>query len=180
MAIGTAGYERLMSYHRKPYKTQDGYIAILPYLDAHWEKFCKMSGREDLLEDERFKTLSDRVANIDDTYEETAKTMATRNTQDWLDMFGQTSVPTNAVNTLDGIIDDEHLKAVGFWQELDHPTEGKLRMTKFPVNFSGTPAENRRHQPRLGEHSAEILQEAGYSDAEISALIDAKVTRQAD
>lgn len=177
-AIGTAGYKRLMSYHRKPYKTKDGYIAILPYLDAHWEKFCKLSGREDLLDDERFTTLADRVANIDDTYEETARTMVNRTTQEWLDMFGQTSVPTNAVNTLDGILDDEHLKAVGFWQELDHPTEGKLRMTKFPVNFSATPAENRRHQPRLGEHSTEILLEAGLSQEQIDAMLADGATRQ--
>lgn len=177
-AIGTAGYERLMSYHRKPYKTKDGYIAILPYLDAHWKKFCTMADREDLLEDERFKSLADRVANIDDTYEETAKTMVNRTTQEWLDMFGQTSVPTNAVNTLDGVIDDPHLKEVGFWQELDHPTEGKLRMTKFPVNFSGTPAENKRHQPRLGEHSTEILLEAGLSQDEIDAMISEGTTKQ--
>ena len=178
-AIGTAGYKRLMSYHRKPYKTQDGYIAILPYLDAHWTKFCEMSGRTDLLDDPRFTTLADRVANIDDTYEETAKTMVNRTTQEWLDMFGATSVPTNAVNTLDGIIDDPHLQEVGFWQDLEHPTEGKLRMTKFPVNFSATPAENRRHQPRLGEHSTEILQEAGLSEAEIAAMLESGTTRQA-
>ena len=177
-AIGTAGYKRLMSHHRKPYKTLDGFIAILPYLDAHWQKLCTMSGREDLLEDDRFMTLADRVANIDDTYEETAKTMATRTTQEWLEMFGTTSVPTNAVNTLDGLIDDPHLKEVGFWQEIDHPTEGKLRMTRFPVSFSGTPAENRLHQPRLGEHSTEILNEAGLTSAEIDAMLKSGATRQ--
>jgi len=179
-AIGNAGYKRLMSYHRKPYKTLDGYIAILPYLDAHWSKFCELTGRQDLLDDPRFLTLADRVANIDDTYEETGKIMATRTTQAWLDMFGPTSVPTNAVNTLDGVIDDPHLNAVDFWQEFEHPTEGKLRMTRFPVNFSGTPAENRRHQPRLGEHSREVLLEAGLTDAEVDALLAARATVQAD
>jgi len=178
--IGNAGYTRLMSHHRKPYKTKDGYIAILPYLDAHWQKFCELSGREDLLKDSRFTTLSDRVRNIDDTYDETGKTMATRTTQEWLDLFGTTSVPTNAVNTLDSLLDDPHLKEVGFWQELDHPTEGKLRMTRFPVTFSETPAENRRHQPVMGEHSVEILREAGLSDDDIDALIEAKATMQAE
>ena len=178
--IGNAGYTRLMSHHRKPYKTKDGYIAILPYLDAHWQKFCELSGREDLLDDSRFTTLSDRVNNIDDTYDETGKTMATRTTQEWLDLFGTTSVPTNAVNTLDGLLDDPHLKEVGFWQELDHPTEGKLRMTRFPVTFSETPAENRRHQPVMGEHSVEILREAGLSDDDIDALIASKATMQAE
>ena len=178
--IGNAGYTRLMSHHRKPYKTKDGYIAILPYLDAHWQKFCELSGREDLLEDSRFTTLSDRVSNIDDTYDETGKTMVTRTTQEWLDLFGDTSVPTNAVNTLDSLLDDPHLKDVGFWQELDHPTEGKLRMTRFPVTFSETPAENRRHQPVMGEHSVEILREAGLSDDDIDALIETKATMQAE
>ena len=133
-----------------------------------------------MLEDPRFSTLADRVSNIDDTYEETAKTMATRKTQEWLDLFGETSVPTNAVNTLDSLIDDPHLKEVGFWQELDHPTEGKLRMTKYPVNFSATPVENRRHQPVMGEHTIEILKEAGLSEDEVQMLIEKRAAVAAE
>jgi crotonobetainyl-CoA:carnitine CoA-transferase CaiB-like acyl-CoA transferase len=174
--IGTPGYKRLMSHHRKPYKTVDGYIAILPYMDSHWEIFCKLTGREDLLEDERFITLADRVRNIDDTYQETATIMATRTTGEWLEIFEETSVPTIVVNTLEGLKDDPHLKAVGFWQEVDHPTEGRLRMTRFPVNFSETPADVRRLPPRLGEHSVEILKEAGLGDDEINAMLAAGAT----
>jgi crotonobetainyl-CoA:carnitine CoA-transferase CaiB-like acyl-CoA transferase len=177
--IGTAGYTRLMSYHRKPYKTKDGYIAILPYLDSHWETFCKLAGRLDLLEDARFRTLNDRVTNIDDTYSETAKTMATRTTGEWLKIFGDTSVPTIVVNTLEGLVGDPHLQAVGFWQEVDHPTEGRLRMTRFPMSFSATPADVRRLQPRLGEHTAEVLGEAGYSAAEIEVLCASGAAAQA-
>jgi len=178
--IGTAGYTRLMSHHRKPYKTKDGYIAILPYLDAHWKTFCELSGRTDLLEDPRFTTLADRVKNIDDTYDETAKTMATRTTQEWLDVFGETSVPTNLVNTLEDLVDDPHLNAVGFWEVVDHPTEGKIRMTKFPVSFSETPTDVRRLPPRLGEHSIELLKEAGLSQAEIDAMLESGATLRAE
>ena len=178
--IGTAGYTRLMSHHRKPYKTRDGYIAILPYLDAHWKTFCEVSGRTDLLGDPRFTTLSDRVKNIDDTYDETAKTMATRTTQEWLDVFGETSVPTNMVNTLEDLVDDPHLKAVDFWEVVDHPTEGKIRMTKFPVSFSETPADIRRLPPRLGEHSIELLKEAGLSQAEIDKMLESGATARAE
>jgi crotonobetainyl-CoA:carnitine CoA-transferase CaiB-like acyl-CoA transferase len=176
--IGTAGYTRLMSYHRKPYKTKDGYIAILPYLDSHWETFCKLAGRPDLLEDRRFRTLNDRVTNIDDTYSETAKVMATRTTGEWLKIFGETSVPTIVVNTLEDLTRDPHLQAVGFWQEIEHPTEGRLRMTRFPMTFSETPADVRRLQPRLGEHSREILEEAGYGQAEIEAMLASGAARQ--
>ena len=163
-----------MSHHRKPYKTKDGYIAILPYLDAHWETFCKVSGNPELLTDPRFTTLSNRVTNIDDTYQETARIMLTRTTGEWLDLFGHTSVPTNMVNTLAGLKDDPHLNAVGFWQEVDHPTEGRLRMTRFPVTFSKTPADVRRLQPRLGEHTVEVLKEAGLDDAAIASLLNSK------
>lgn len=169
--IGAPGYTRLMSHHRKPYRTLDGYIAILPYLDAHWERFCRLTGRTDLLEDPRFATLATRVRNIDATYSETAKIMATRTTDEWLQIFADSGVPTNAVNTLEDLARDPHLEAVGFWSFQDHPTEGRLRMPAFPVNFGATPAEVRRPAPRLGEHSVEVLRAAGLADERIEALL---------
>ncbi len=168
---GPPGYTRLMSHHRKPYKTVDGYIAILPYLDAHWVSFCEASGRLDLLADPRFSTLADRVRNIDDTYQETAKTMATRTTQAWLDLFSKTRVPTIVVNSLEDLAKDPHLEAVGFWREVDHPTEGRLRLPAFPVNFSATPADIRIPAPRLGEHTREVLAAAGLDETQIEALL---------
>jgi crotonobetainyl-CoA:carnitine CoA-transferase CaiB-like acyl-CoA transferase len=74
------------------------------------------------------------------------------------------------VNTLEDLVSDPHLVETGFWQFMDHPTEGRLRMPAFPVNFGGTPVENRRHAPRLGEHTEEVLKEAGLSPDAIAAL----------
>ncbi|MFO1427803.1 MAG: CoA transferase [Steroidobacteraceae bacterium] len=167
---GPPGYTRLMSHHRKPYPTKDGYIAILPYLDAHWVKFCKLSGHPELIEDPRFRTLADRVRNIDATYSMTGEIMATRTTREWFEVFDGSGVPTIMVNTLEGLTEDPHLDAVGFWQFQDHPTEGRLRMTSFPVNFAATPASVRRPAPHLGEHTVEVLREAGLSEAQITAL----------
>lgn len=178
--MGTPGYTRLMSQERRPYPTRDGYIAILPYLDAHWETFCKVVERPDLLADPRFRTLADRVRHIDATYSETAKIMATRTTREWLDLFAKTSVPTIVVNGLEELATDPHLEAVGFWKEVDHPTEGKLRLPAFPVNFGSTPAGIERHAPRLGEHTREVLRESGLDDAAIDALLASGAALTAD
>lgn len=178
--IGTAGYTRLMSHHRKPYRTLDSYIAALPYLDAHWEVFCALVGREDLLTDPRFRTLALRIEHIDDTYAETGRILALRTTAQWLELFGRSSIPAMKVNSLADLIDDPHLAATGFWHEVEHPTEGRLRMPGFPVAFSQSPADvERRHAPRLGEHTVEVLEEAGLTRAAIEALTASGAARTA-
>ncbi len=178
--LGEAGYTRLMSHHRKPYKTKDGYIAVLPYMNNHWKTFCEKAEREDLIEDERFKDLSSRVKNIDDTYSETGKILATKTTQEWLDIFAETKVPVIVVNSLEDLFNDPHLEAVDFWQRFDHPTEGQLKMPGFPSKFSKTPASIRRHAPKLGEHSKEILTEAGIDKETINKMVDSKATLISD
>jgi crotonobetainyl-CoA:carnitine CoA-transferase CaiB-like acyl-CoA transferase len=178
--LGKAGYTRLMSHHRKPYKTKDGYIAVLPYMNNHWKTFCEKAERQDLIEDDRFKNLSSRVENIDDTYSETGKILATKTTQEWLDIFADTKVPVIIVNSLDDLFTDPHLEAVGFWQDFDHPTEGKLKMPGFPVKFSETPATIRKHAPNFGEHSLEILAEAGVDEETIKQMIQSKATLVSD
>ena len=178
--LGKAGYTRLMSHHRKPYKTKDGYIAVLPYMNNHWKTFCEKTGRQDLIDDDRFKNLSSRVENIDDTYAETGKILSTKTTQEWLDIFADTKVPVIVVNSLDDLFTDPHLEAVGFWQDFDHPTEGKLKMPGFPAKFSETPATIRKHAPNFGEHSIEILAEAGIDEETINEMIESKATLVAD
>ncbi len=174
--LGEAGYTRLMSHHRKPYKTKDGYIAVLPYMNNHWQTFCEKAERQDLIEDERFKDLSSRVRNIDDTYSETGKILATKTTQEWLDIFAETKVPVNVVNSLEDLFHDPHLAAVDFWQSFDHPSEGQLKMPGFPSKFSKTPATIRKHAPKLGEHSKEVLTEAGLDEETINKMVDSKAT----
>ena len=149
-------------------------------MNNHWKTFCEKAEREDLIEDERFKDLSSRVKNIDDTYSETGKILATKTTQEWLDIFAGTKVPVIVVNSLEDLFHDPHLEAVDFWKSFDHPTEGQLKMPGFPSKFSKTPASIRKHAPKLGEHSKEILVEAGIDDKTINKMVDPKATLISD
>jgi crotonobetainyl-CoA:carnitine CoA-transferase CaiB-like acyl-CoA transferase len=176
---GPAGYTRLMSAHRRPYKTKDGFIAILPYMNDHWREFSERAGRADLLEDERFATLASRLENIDATYQEVANTVAARTTAEWVEVLEGSSVPTMVVNSLDGLMEDPHLEATGFWKSMDHPSEGKLRMPGIPMTFSESPGSIRRCPPRLGAHSVEVLEEAGLSRTTIEAMLESGATATA-
>ena len=82
------------------------------------------------------------------------------------------------VNGLDDLIHDPHLEASGFWQEADHPDEGRIRMSSPPMNFSETPASIRSLAPRLGQHSVEILREAGFEEDVIEQMLAAGETRE--
>ncbi|MEC8200266.1 MAG: CoA transferase, partial [Pseudomonadota bacterium] len=85
-------------------------------------------------------------------------------------------VPHGRATPLGELQDDPHMKAVEFFKVYDHPTEGKLRLTDPPIKFSKTPSEIRRLPALLGEHSIEILREAGLSDVEIGEMMDEGVT----
>lgn len=171
--IGKAGYVRLMAKHRRPYRTKDDkYIALLPYWDNHWKTFCELAGRPELVNDERFLNMKMRLENIDESYRITGEVVLQRTRAEWIELLGSTNVPMMIVNTLDELIDDEQLNASGFWQEMDHPTEGRIRMASSPINFSKTPTSIRRMPPHLGEHSEEILSEAGITQEQIATMFE--------
>ena len=172
--IGPAGYVRLMAEHRKPYRCKDGkYLAVLPYWDNHWRTFCDLTGHPELAEDERFLDMATRLKNINESYRVTGEIIARRSRDEWLQLLGDTKVPMMVVNSLDELVDDPHLVATGFWQEMDHPTEGRIRLSSPPMNFSRTPASIRRHAPRLGENTREVLAEAGISGDQIDSMVAA-------
>jgi crotonobetainyl-CoA:carnitine CoA-transferase CaiB-like acyl-CoA transferase len=179
-AGGPIGHTRLLSRHRRPYRTRDGYLAVLPYLDEHWRSFCEASGRPDLASDPAFATLARRLERIDEVYAETGRILSSRTTAEWLEVLGGTNVPVMIVNSLDDLLSDEHLEALGFWKHVEHATEGKLCLPDVPVTFSASPGDIRRLPPRLGEHSVEILREIGYDDEAIGRLVASGVTRQAE
>jgi crotonobetainyl-CoA:carnitine CoA-transferase CaiB-like acyl-CoA transferase len=175
-AIDTPGYKRILSSQRRPYATKDGFLAILPYTDGHWREFCTLVGRPELLEDERFTSVTNRLANVEVYYATLAEIASTRTNAEWLALLGESNVPHGPVNSLQTLLTDPQLQATGFWKVVEHPSEGTLRMPDIAPRFSKTPPEIRRLQPRLGEHSVEVLREEGFSASEIDALLASGAT----
>ncbi len=175
----TIGYKRILNPNRRPFKTRDGYLAILPYTDPTWRDFFQLTERRDLADDPRYKTLGTRLRHIEGLYAEVAKVAVTRTNAEWLTALDALNIPAMSVNTLESLLHDPHLEAVGFWQMVDHPTEGPMRLPGPPATYGKTPGGIRRLPPRLGEHSEEILREAGFSPDEVAALLYSGATRDA-
>lgn len=173
---GPAGYQRLLTPHRRPYATADGYVCVMPYTNRHWQRFFALIGQPQLATDARFAQPAARSRHIDALYAIVAASMRARTTAEWLTLLEQADIPCGPMHTLDDLFADPHLRAVGMFPEVDHPTEGRMRHLKVPVQFSKTPGGLRRHAERLGASSAEVLCELGYTPEEIDTLVKSGVT----
>ena len=170
----TMGYSRVLAPDRKPYPTADGFMTVTPYTDKHWQKFFEVAGRPELGRDPRFNAVGARSQNIRDLYAIVAQTMPAKTTAEWLVLLEQADIPAIQVNRLEDLLEDRHLVATGFFQEYDHPSEGRIRTTAVPVRLSASPGDALRlAPPRLGQHTRDVLSEAGLTQTEIGALVQA-------
>jgi len=172
--IADPGYARLLA--RRPYATRDGYICVLVYNDKQWKSFFDAIGRPEMMTDERYSTQASRARNIAKIYDTLADLMKKRTTAEWTALLEKADIPVSAMNSIEDVVHDPHLAATGFFARENHPSEGKLFAARTPTHWSQSEPELPRPAPRLGEHSAEVLREAGYSDAEIAELVRRGVT----
>lgn len=168
--VGEAGYKRVLSPHRRPYPTADGHVCVMPYNDKHWRRFFEVAGRPELADDERFRDQPSRSRNIDALYGFVAEVMPGRTTAEWIEILEDADIPVLPMNTLESLFECPHLTAVGMFPLADHPSEGRIRHLKVPVNLEKTPGGYYRHTDRLGESTVEVLADVGYSPEEIEAL----------
>ena len=158
---GKMAYSRSINANRRPYPTKDGYIGLVPYSDEQWEHFFKIGGREGVFEDPRFKTYAARTENIGELYALIEEVSATKTTDEWLALMDEANIPAMRFNTQAEVLQDPHLAAVKFFEELTHPDAGKYRSMRHPVHFSQTPANTRLHPPTLGADTETVLESLG-------------------
>jgi crotonobetainyl-CoA:carnitine CoA-transferase CaiB-like acyl-CoA transferase len=156
--LGPTGYKRVLSATRVPHATRDGHLAVVVYTDKQWRNLTKFLGCPELMDtDERFKSTDARTRNADEVGRFFSRHLAARNNADWLAAFDALDIPACPVMALDDLFEDAHLKAVQFFETHEHPTEGRVTVPRFPIQYSASPASIRRLAPNLGEHSGEVL-----------------------
>jgi crotonobetainyl-CoA:carnitine CoA-transferase CaiB-like acyl-CoA transferase len=166
---GGTGYARTASPYRKPYRTADGMISVLLYTDGQWRTFFRLIDRPDLADDPQLQSIRGRTERIDELYRLVEEELARRTTAEWLELLRKNAVPSMPVNSIEDLFADEHLAAVGLFEDVDHPTEGPLVQTRLPWTFSRTGAAPLPAAPSLGRHTVDILSAAGLDDEAIRA-----------
>ena len=158
---GKLAYTRSINANRKPYKTKDGYIGLVPYSDKQWELFFEMGGKTGIFEDPRFSTYSARTENITELYAIIGEVALLKTSDEWLSLLDEANIPAMRYNEMGDVLTDPHLAAVDFFQTRTHPEAGDYRSMKHPVAFSATPADVAIDPPRLGADTETVLASLG-------------------
>ena len=152
-------YERILSRHRKPYRTRDGYLSLLPYTTAQWVRFFEKVDRPDLATDPRVTDPPTRSEHIDELYQIVARIVIGRTTAEWCEVLKDADVPMTPVLSPEDLLTDPHLTQTSFFKQCRHSSEGDIRQLGIPVSFSRTPGAIRSLAPQLDQHREEILDE---------------------
>jgi crotonobetainyl-CoA:carnitine CoA-transferase CaiB-like acyl-CoA transferase len=161
--VGAMGYQRLLSKHRHPYATKDGYVCTMIYNDSQWQRFFDAVGRRaEYDSDPRFNSITSRTQHVDEIYTLLAAELAKYTTEECIALLEGADLPVGPLNSLGSLLNDPHLKVTGFFREVQHPSEGTLLMPSFPARFSSSTTDDIRPAPRLGEHTDEVLQELRF------------------
>jgi crotonobetainyl-CoA:carnitine CoA-transferase CaiB-like acyl-CoA transferase len=159
---GSAGYPRILTPERRPQQTTDGWVNVLPYSERHYEDLFREGGRDDLIGDDRYTDSRARILHSDFLYAQVRAILATRSTEAWLAFCRDHAIPATEVVTLEELVDG--------LPEAEHPVTGTYKVVPPPVLFTEAPSDVRRHAPLIGQHTDEVLAEAGYGPDEIEAL----------
>jgi crotonobetainyl-CoA:carnitine CoA-transferase CaiB-like acyl-CoA transferase len=168
--VGPAGDLRLLSPHNKPVQTGDGWISFTVNTDPQVRAFLTVTGRTDLLNDERFNSVAARATNVKEWFAIRGAPLTNKSSQEWLDLLQAADIAAQACHTLQTLPNDTHLKAVGLIQYEDHPTEGKTAAIRSSIKVNNANLNLRETSQPKGWETQKLLEEMGFSAEEVTAL----------
>jgi crotonobetainyl-CoA:carnitine CoA-transferase CaiB-like acyl-CoA transferase len=174
---GNVGYVRVLSRSRKPYKTKDGWVGVLPYTERNWTKILKEIGRPEVAELAWFRDATERSKRVDELYAILAEMLPSRTSAEWLEIFERLDIPHSPVRTPQDLLSDPHLADVGFFEtRFAGPTPVK-RTLRQAINVEDVGSGPDLPPPSLGADTADVLRAAGCSEAEIAAALSGAKAR---
>ena len=168
---GPTGSAHILTAPYQAFRARDGWINVGGANQANWERIADVLGHPEWRDDKRFRTNSDRMANLPALAALMNGVIATRDKAHWIAAFDAAGVPVGPVNTVGEALADPQTLARGMVVETMHPQAGVTKSLGCPVHFSATPTSVTRPAPMLGEHTREVLAAAGYSASEIDAFV---------
>ena len=159
----------------RTFETSDGFVVGMALQDNHFQNLCNALECTELLERDGMRTVGERINDFGPWLDAIGAVMKQFTTEDLLSRLDASGVPFGPVKTIREFAEDPQAKHNRTIFDVEHPEAGTLRYVRYPGHLSETPAAVYRHPPRLGEHSQEVLQEAGYSAAEIERLVQENV-----
>jgi crotonobetainyl-CoA:carnitine CoA-transferase CaiB-like acyl-CoA transferase len=167
---GPTGSAHILTAPYQAFQTRDGWINVGGANQANWERIVKVIGCPELAEDARFKTNRGRMRNIAELARLIGEQLRERPSADWVRDFEAAGVPVGPVNQIGDMLADPQVAAREMVIEVDHPRAGRTKALGMPVKLSETRGDLTRPAPLFGQHSREVLDELGYSAADIEAL----------
>jgi crotonobetainyl-CoA:carnitine CoA-transferase CaiB-like acyl-CoA transferase len=167
---GKVGYVRVLSPGRRPYKTKDGWVGVLPYSSPNWRKVLTEIGRAEVANTAWFNNATERSSRVDELYDILAAAMPSRTTAEWLATFERLDIPAQPVRLPEDLLRDPHLGDVGFFEAHFAGKTPFKRALRQAVNVEDVGDEPDRAPPMLGADTADVLREAGCSEEEIAAV----------
>lgn len=168
---GAMGSAHPLNAPYQAFETRDGWINVGAANQSNWERLVDIAGAPALKDDPRFRTNADRMANLDELSDVLGIVFRKHSTREWLERLEAGGVPAGPILSVGEMHDDPQARARDMVVEVEHPVAGSVRTIGQPVKFSHTPGGVRRAAPCLGQHTVEVLREAGYTDAEIETLV---------
>jgi len=172
---GQLGYSRVLSENRRPYRTRDGWLAVMPYTADQWRRFLLLIGRTDIADSDWFADAQERNGRVDYLYSVIADELPRRDTETWLAELISLDIPCSRVNRLEDLLSDPHLADVGFFKVDPKFPKEFSRMLPQPVVFDDLPLDSDTPPPALGADTREILADCGFAETEIQAMLESGI-----